>query len=80
MEVAKLKDLDRDEYKMYMKMALEDPRHVKAYMIKLIIDADAAWEEETTRNRFYGRATTIIQTCDAEFRHRAIAHAGKEMR
>ncbi len=41
MEVAKLKDLDRDEYKMYMKMALEDPRHVKAYMIKLIIDADA---------------------------------------
>ena len=75
--VAKLKDLNKQEYKQYLKMAIVEPRCVRAYMVNLVIDADANWETETTRDRYYTRAVNIIATCDAAFRHKAIAHRGK---
>ena len=79
MSVSKLSDLSKTEYRSYMKMAAEQPGCVKTYMGKLIVDADANWETETTRDRFYHRAASIINACKTEFRHRAVARDGKTL-
>jgi hypothetical protein len=61
LKLTKLADLNREVYGQYLKMAELRPKEVRAYMIKLIDEANAS--EEFTHYRYYNRAWYVVDEC-----------------